>query len=400
MSVVDLWTLLLETLQTQKLRSALTVLGIVIGIASMVLLSSIGEGTREGIAKEFTQFGTTIVSIMPGKSETHGNPGYMGGTTYPLTYEDALVVRRVRGVRWYSPTATGVGEVEAGERSRHTYIFGVINDAQHVWQWYPRVGSFIPDGDPDHIPPVCALGPKTARELFPNQNPLGAHVRVADARFKVVGVMEPKGQMLGWDLDDAVYIPLKRAMRLFNRDQLQELHLYVTSHSMIPRVMSDVKAVLKDRHDGNEDFTVISQADMLKVIEDVLIVVTVGVMVIAAISVFVGAMGILTIMWISVHERTQEIGLVKALGASNRQVLTVFLSEAAALSLLGGVAGLLFGWGGCRLLQAAIPGFWVQTPAWMPPVALGVSLFVGVVAGVVPAIRASRLDPIEALRAE
>lgn len=400
MPLGDVWSLLIETLRTQKLRSLLTILGIVIGIAAVVLLSSIGEGTREGIARQFTQFGTTIVSVVPGRTETFGGgPGYMGGTTHPLTIEDADALRRIPGVRWVAPNLNGVGEVKAGQRSRHTYIYGVLHDGQYVWQWFPIAGTWIPDGDPELIPAVCVLGAKPAKELFPDSNPLGAYVHIAQSRFRVIGVMSEKGQMLGFDLDDSVYIPLVRAMKLFNRDRVQEIHLYVSSHAMIPYVENEAKRILKERHGGEEDVTILTQTDMLDVIDRVMTVLTGGVIVIAAISVFVGAMGILTIMWVSVHERTQEIGLIKAVGASDRQVMLVFLSEAAVLSVLGGAAGvaagLAFGW----MLRTFI-GLWVQVPTWVVPMALGTSLAVGILAGVVPAVRAARLDPVEALRTE
>jgi putative ABC transport system permease protein len=400
MPLGDLWGLLWETLRTQRLRSFLTVLGIVIGMASVVLLSSIGEGTRKGIAGQFTQFGTTIVSIMPGKSKAFGSPGYVGGTTRRLTLEDALELKRLPGVRYIGPNINGISEVKADGRSRHTYIYGVLAEGQHVWQWGPRIGTFIPDGDPDLIPPVCVLGSKTAKELFPDRNPLGAHVKIAEARFTIVGVMSSKGQMLGFDLDDSVYIPIRRAMKLFNKNQVQEIHLYVGSHSMIGMVEREARRVLIERHGGEEDFTILTNADMLDLIDQVMTVLTTGVLVIAAIAVFVGAMGILTIMWVSVHERTQEIGLIKALGASNRQVMAVFLAEASALSLAGGGLGVALGLGGGWALSALIPGFWVETPPTIIPICLAVAQGVGVTAGILPAMRAARLDPIEALRTE
>lgn len=400
MPIGDLWGLLVETLRTQRLRSFLTILGIVIGIASVVLLSSIGEGTRQGIAGQFNQFGTTIVSIMPGKSKSFGSPGYVGGTTRRLTLEDALTLKRIPGVRWVAPSINGMGQVEFEERSRYTYVYGVLAEGRHVWQWGPRIGTFIPDGDPDLVPPVCVLGAKTAQELFPNVNPLGVHVRIGESRFTVIGVMEAKGQMLGFDLDDSVYIPIRRAMRMFNRDQVQEIHLYASGHSMIDPVVKEAARILIDRHSGEEDFTILTNADMLSVIDSVMTVLTGGVIVIAAIAVFVGAVGILTIMWVTVHERTSEIGLLKALGASNAQVLVIFLAEAAALSLAGGAAGIGLGAGGGWLLSAAIPGFWVRMPFLIVPVCLAVALVVGIAAGLLPALRAARLNPVDALRGD
>jgi putative ABC transport system permease protein len=401
MAIGDLWRLLWETLSTQRLRSVLTVLGIIIGIASVVLLASIGEGTRRAVAQQFNQFGTTIVGIRPGKVETFGiSPGSLGGTTRPLTVEDGLALRHVPGVRYVAPHVMGLAEVKAGERTRQVNIYGTVYEDQFVLQWFPRIGTFLPEGDPDILPAVCVLGSKTARELFPGANPLGAKVRIGQARFTVVGVMSSKGQMLGFDMDDMATIPVRRAMKLFNQHQVTEIRLFVTSHSMIDRAVAETRRALSDRHGGEEDFTVTTNADMLKVVDQVIGALSTGVLVIAAISVLVGAIGILTILWVSVHQRTTEVGLMKAIGASDRQILLVFLAEAALLSTAGGFAGLIAGLAGGGLLSLLIPGFWIETPIWIIPVAVGSAALVGLLAGVIPALRAARLDPIDALRAE
>ena len=401
MAFGDLWRLLLETLSTQRLRSFLTILGIVIGIASVVLLSSIGEGTRQAVSQQFNQFGTTVVGIRPGKVETFGiSPGAFGGTTRPLTVEDGLSLRHVPGVRYVAPHVMGLAEVKAGERTRHVTVYGTVYEDQFVLQWYPRIGSFLPEGDPDLIPAVCVLGSKIAGELFPAASPLGAKVRVGQSRFTVVGVMSSKGQMLGFDMDDMAFIPVRRAMKLFNQHQVSEIHLFATSHSLIDRAVSEARRVLADRHGGEEDFTITTNADMLRVVDRVIGALSSGVLVIAAISVFVGAIGILTILWVTVHQRTAEVGLMKAVGASDRQILLIFLAEAALLSTAGGVIGLLVGWGGGLLLGALVPGFWIETPFWIIPVSVCSAALVGLAAGVIPAMRAARLDPIDALRAE
>ncbi len=397
----DLWGLVLETLRAQRLRSLLTVLGIVVGIASIVLLASIGEGARAGIAAEFSQFGTTVMGVRPGKIETFGvGPGVVGGTTRPLTIEDALALRRLPGVRRVAPHVMGIGEVEAGPRTRRVSIYGTVADDRHILRWPPRLGSFLPEGDPGQIPPVCALGSTVARELFPAQNPLGTHVRIGGWRFAVAGVMESKGQMLGVDLDDMVFIPLRFALKMFNLSQLHEIHVDVASHAGIGAAEREIRRVLRERHGGEEDVTVTSQADMLRTVDEVLGVVSMGVLVIAAISLLVGAMGILTIEWVALRERTPEIGLEKALGASDRQIMAIFLAEAAALAGLGGLLGLLLGLGGGALLYLAIPAVWVSTPPWLPVFALAGSMAVGIAAGVLPARAAARLAPIDALRAE
>lgn len=401
MALGDLWRLLFETLSTQRLRSLLTILGIVIGIASIVLLSSIGEGTRQAVSHQFNQFGTTVVGIRPGKVETFGmSPGAFGGTTRPLTVEDALSLRHVPGVRYVAPHVLGLAEVKAAERTRQVSVYGTVHEDQFVLQWYPRIGTFLPEGDPDQIPAACVLGSKVASELFPGTNPLGSKVRVGQSRFTVVGVMTSKGQMLGFDMDDMVFIPVRRAMKLFNQPQVSEIHLFATSHSLMDRAVSEARRVLIQRHGGEEDFTITTNADMLRVVDQVIGALSVGVLVIAGISVLVGAIGILTILWVTVHQRTPEVGLMKAIGASDRQILLIFLAEAAILSTAGGILGLIVGWGGSLLLGALVPGFWIETPFWIVPVSVGSAAIVGLAAGVIPALRAARLDPIDALRTE
>ncbi len=401
MPPADLLRLLWSSLGAQRLRAFLTILGISVGIASVVLLGSIGEGTRQGVAAQFSQFGTTIVGVRPGRVETMGvSLAAMGGSTRPLTIDDALALRRVPGVLHLAPNAGGVGELEVDGRSRRLLIYGTVAEDVDVLQWKPRIGSFLPPGDPEQIPAVCVLGPKAARELFGATSPLGAAVRVGGQRYTVVGVMSSKGQFLGFDLDDIVIIPLARALRLFNRRSVDEIHIFAANPGVLARVQADVRRVLAERHGGEEDFTVTTQADMLAVIDEVLDVLTLGVLVIAAISVVVGALGILTILWVTVTERTAEIGLMKSIGASDRQVLLLFLAEAVALSLLGGAAGLGTGLAGGWMLGEAVPALWIRVPGWAVPVALGVSTVVGLLAGVLPARRAARLDPVDALRAE
>lgn len=396
----ELLPLLWETIRGQTLRSTLTILGIVVGIASVVLLSSIGEGTRRGIASQFTQFGTTLLSVIPGKTETLGAPGSLVGTTRKLTLEDAWALRRLPGVREMAANVAGAARVEHGEKGRNVYVYGVLHSGQDVWKWYPRAGTFIPDGDPHHIPAVCVLGAKVENELFGADSALHQWVRIGGARFRVVGVMESKGTLLGFDLDDSVYIPIVRAMRLFNQSEIHEIHLDVANYQEIDAVIVRVKETMKARHDGEEDFTVISQSAMLAVIDNVLGIITKGVLAIAAIAIFVGAVGILTITWVSVHERTGEIGLMKAVGASDGQVLVVFLSEAILLSTLGGLAGVGVGIGLGRLLAAGVEGLRIELAPGIVPLCVLVSMLVGALAGVLPARRAARMDPVQALREE
>jgi putative ABC transport system permease protein len=381
-------------------RSALTMLGITIGIASVILLTSIGEGTRLFMLAEFTQFGTNLVAINPGKIETSGIPGALGGTIHPLTVEDMEAIQRVPGVEDAVPVVMGTAAVEFEGKERNVFVYGTTASAPQVWQFGVRVGRFLPQADAHRGAPLVVLGPKVKRELFGEANALGEHVRVAGQRYLVIGIMEPKGQFLGFDIDDSAYIPAAMAMPLFNRDDLQEIDVLVSNASLIDSVAARMTRILVDRHHGEEDFTVTTQTGMLETLDRVIRMVSLAVGGIGAISLLVGAIGILTMMWISVNERTSEIGLAKALGATPDQILWLYLSEAALLSLTGGILGLALGMGAAQVLRVAIAGFPVHTPLLFIVLALGVSLGVGLVSGLLPARRAAGLDPVQALAAE
>jgi putative ABC transport system permease protein len=388
------------SIAAHRLRSGLTMLGIVIGVASVILLTSIGEGTRRYIATEFMQFGTNIIGIQPGKIMTSGPVGAMGGSTSPLTLDDAEVLRRIPGVLHCVPIMFGTAEVKAGERARSVMVYGVNHEMPHMMKMAVRQGRFLPEGDLDRAPAVAVIGPGLKRELFGNANALGARVRIGAERFLVIGVMEPKGYMMGFDLDDIAYIPVARAAPLFNRRDLMEIDIIASNFSSVDRVVADVKRVLAARHRGEEDFTIVTQTEMLSTLDKVINVVSAAVGGIGAISLLVGAIGILTMMWIAVNERTAEIGLLKAIGASSGQILVIFLFEAILLSTLGGFVGLGLGMGAAAVIRLAIPALPLATPPEYAAAAILVSIVVGVLSGVLPARRAARLDPIEALGAE
>lgn len=395
----DLLRLAIGALRAHRLRSFLSMLGIAIGVAAVILLTSIGEGTRVYVLGQFTQFGTNIIAVNPGKAKTLGIPGILGGTTRKLTIDDAEALVRIPGVETVVPVTMGIARVEAGERGRSVSVIGATPDLPALWRFGPRLGSFWPKGDPRKGGAVAVLGPKLARELFGERSALGEVVRVAGARFRVIGVMEPKGQMMGFDVDDIAILPVASALKLFNQDELFEIDLVYANARETARVEAEVKRVLTVRH-GDEDFSVTTQEAMLDVFGNVMDVITMAVGAIASISLLVGATGILTMLWIAVGERTGEIGLLRALGATPRQVLGVFLAEATALATLGGVAGIVFGLGLGALLRLVVPGLPVETPMRFVLAGLVTSFLTGIVAGVAPARRAAALDPIEALRAE
>ena len=396
----ELVRLALKAIRGQRLRSALSMLGIAIGIASVILLTSIGEGTPLYGVDQFAQFGTNVLAINPGKAETMGMPGAFGGSTQKLTLHDSEALRRIPGVENVVPFTFSMARVEGAGRGRSVFIYGVTPELPEVWNWDIRVGSFWSAPDPWHGPPEAVLGPTLKRELFGEESALGRFVRIAGGRFRVVGVMAPKGRMLGFDLDDAAFIPVSRSMKLFNLDELAEIDVAYGRPQVEASVAEGVRAMLTERHRGKEDFTVVTQSGMLEVFGNVMDIITMAVGAIAGVSLMVGAIGILTMMWIAVGERTNEIGLIRSIGATRRQVELVFLTEAAALASLGGLLGVGAGLGVCAMLRAAVPGLPVHTPPEFLLAAVAVSLATGLVSGVVPARRAAGLDPVEALRAE
>lgn len=396
----DLIRLAFGAVTSHRLRSGLSMLGIGIGIASVILLTSIGEGTRRYMVGLFTQFGTNLIAIHPGKSETMGVPGAMGGTTRKLSIDDAVALERIAGVEEVVPVAFGSARVEGNGRGRSVFIYGVTPNVPQAWKFELRQGQFWPAGDPNRGAQLAVLGPTLKRELFGEENALGRFVRIGGTRFRVIGIMSSKGQFLGFDIDDAAYIPVASAMKVFNLTELVEIDLVYAHAGLADTVEREVTRVLTDRHGGEEDFTVTTQAAMLAVFDNVMRVVTLSVGAIAGISLLVGAIGILTMMWIAVGERTAEIGLARAIGATRRQIHLLFLAEAAALSTAGGVLGVLAGLGLAALLRAAVPGLPVHTPLLFVALAVAVSLATGLLSGLLPARRAAALEPIEALRAE
>ncbi len=395
----DILSLAAGALRAHRLRSFLSMLGIAIGVAAVILLTSIGEGTRVYVISQFTQFGTNIMAVNPGKSKTLGIPGILGGTTRKLTIDDAEALARIPGIETVVPVSMGSARVEAGERGRDVTVLGATPDLPALWRFGARQGSFWPKGDPRRGASAAVLGPKLASELFGGRNPLGEVVRIAGRRFRVIGVMQPKGQMMGFDVDDIAIVPVASALQLFNQGDLFEIDLVYAQMEETARVEAEVKRVLTLRH-GDEDFSVTTQAAMLDVFGSVMDVITMSVGAIAGISLLVGATGILTMMWIAVGERTSEIGLLRALGATRGQVERLFLAEAAALATTGGALGIVAGLGLGGLLRLAVPGLPVETPVRFVLAGLAVSVATGLLAGVAPARRAAALDPIEALRAE
>jgi len=399
MYIRDLITLTSSSFLTYRMRSFLTGLGIAIGIAAVILLTSIGEGLHQFVLSEFSQFGTNIISIQPGKTQTQGGNIGIFGSVRQLSLDDADALRHLPYVENVNPSVMGNAELRANGKTRRTTVFGEGRDFAKAFTMKVQSGSFWTDEDNEQARAFVVLGSKVRQELFAGQNPLGSYLRVGGQRYRVVGVMESKGQVLGLDLDDAVFIPAARAMELLNRPGLIEVQVSYRASVDVNEVIRLITERLKERH-GREDFTIISQEQALEVLGSVLDVITFAVGALGGISLLVGAVGILTIMTMAVTERTGEIGLLRALGARQGQVLLLFLGEAILLSAVGGLAGLGMGIGIAQALHGLFPALPVYTPLFFAVLAESSAVVIGLVAGVMPARRAARMDPVEALRAE
>jgi putative ABC transport system permease protein len=371
---------------------------VTIGVASVILLTSLGEGARLYITGEFAALGTNLLVVLPGKTETTGAAPIFGGVPHDLTLEDVEALRRrVPQVREVAPLTIGEAQARFGDRSREVTVAGTTAEFAVVRKVKVATGRYLPDVDPDHMPRVCVIGPKIARELFQDTNPLGEFLRVGEERFRVIGVLAPRGVTIGMDLDEVVHIPAYRCMKMFNQTSLFRVLIEVRSHDEMASAERAVIRLLAERHDDTEDVTVVTQDSVLSSFGRILQILTAALAGIAAISLTVAGVGIMNVMLVSVSERTREIGLLKALGVTRFQVLVVFLVEASILSTAGGTLGLAVGVAAAWMFQVSYPGFPAQPPVWAVTASVILSVSVGMVFGALPARRASRLDPVESL---
>ncbi|MEO7387828.1 MAG: ABC transporter permease [Gammaproteobacteria bacterium] len=399
MNGVELLRFTSTSAASHRLRSGLTALGIAIGVTAVVLLTSIGEGLRGYMVTQFTQFGTNLIGVNAGRVQTMGLPTGALNSVRPLSLQDALALKKLPYVRSILPLVQGSASVEGGGRERQSTVSGTGDEMPSALTFRVALGEFLPADDPTAPRAFAVLGSTLRKELFGTSNPLGERIRVGGQRYTVIGVMESKGTMFGFDLDDAVYVPVAKGLELFNREGLFEIDVLYEEGAPVDEVVEAVRRTLIARH-GGEDFTITTQQQMLDVLGSVLNVVTFAVGALGGISLLVGGVGIFTIMTIAVRERTAEIGLLQAIGARRRQIRDLFLGESLILAGVGGLAGILIGLAIVGFLGAVVPALPVR-PAWpYMGLALLVALVIGLLAGVLPAVRASRLDPIESLRAD
>jgi len=379
-------------------RTLLTLLAMAIGVGAVILLTALGEGARRYVTREFTSLGTHLLIAIPGRSETTGGPPPMlGETPRDLTLEDALALKRSSAIRRVAPVAIGSAPVAWQQREREATIMGSTAEMFDIRQLSMAQGRFLPAGNPSRGSAVCVLGYKIKSELFGNSSPLGEWVRIGGRRFRVIGVMAAKGQSLGLDMGDIAIIPVASAQMLFNTSSLFRILIQAGGREAVPRAKKAILQIIQDRHEGEDDLTVITQDALLKTFDRIFNALTLTVGGIAAISLAVAGILIMNVMMISVSQRKTEIGLLKAIGSPRSQILRLFLSESAVLSLIGSFLGVVLALVGTWASLRFYPNFPVAIPWWALTAATVVGLLTGLVFGVLPARRAAGLEPVEAL---
>ena len=394
----DLLSYGLRALTSHRARTGLTLLAMGLGTAAVVVLSALGEGARHYVTDQFTQLGTHLLIVLPGRNETTGGaPPLFGDTARDLTLDDALALLRSPVVERVAPLSLGSAPVSHGNREREANVVGTTADFQPVRRIKLAQGQFLPPGDPRQAEAIALLGEKLARELFDQLSPLGQWVRIGDRRFRVIGTLASTGFSLGADLGDTVLIPVAAAQALFNSPALFRILIQARGRAALVPAEEAVRAIIRERHEGEDDITLITQDALLATFDKILHALTLAVAGIAAISLLVAGVLIMNVMLVAVTQRTPEIGLLKALGAGRRQILALFLIEALLLAVVGTLLGLAVAFGGTWLFNSQISDFQLVVPLWAPLAAAAVSLATGLVFGLLPALRASRLDPVLAL---
>ncbi|MBI5745708.1 MAG: ABC transporter permease [Nitrospirae bacterium] len=402
MKPVEFLRIAFASILENRLRSFLTMLGIMIGVGSVILLISMTAGFRGYLVKQFMGIGTNLIIISPGKTETKGigHPGFEG--VQKMTTGDTLALRRhATALDGVSSITLGTVDVRYIERERDVMVVGIDEEFTRVINIGVDSGRFFTSDDVDASRRVCTIGYTVKKELFGSKNPLGEIVKIGGSGFRVIGIMEKKGTFMGTDdIDDTVYIPVSAAQRLFNTDKLFGIRAKARSAAMVDEATGQIRVILKKRHNNKEDFTILTQGALLTSLNSILDTLSTVLAGIAAISLLVGGIGIMNIMLVSVRERTREIGIRKAVGATRRDILVQFLVESTMLSLIGGVIGILTAFIGVVVISWFIPQIPPVMKLWFIALATLFSAAVGIFFGVYPAFRAARQDPIEALRYE
>jgi putative ABC transport system permease protein len=381
------------------LRTLLMTLAMAIGVTAVVVLTALGDGARRYVVDQFSSLGTNLVIVLPGRSQTGGFSPANAVSTTPrdLTVDDAAALQRAPAVQRVAPLTVGLSEISSSGRLREVTVVGTTRSYLEVRGMQVGQGRFLPEEDWTRGSAVIVLGAKLRSELFGPQPALGQQVRLGGRRLRVIGVLAPSGQSLGMNTDELAIVPVALAQSLFNSHTLFRVLVEARSRDAIPAAKAQAAALIKQRHDGEEDVTVITQDAILATFDRLLVALTAGVAGIAAISLAVAGILVMNVMLVAVAQRTGEIGLLKALGAPARTIRWVFLTEAALLSLAGAVLGYALGQGGAFVIRQLYPTFPAWPPTWAVLAALGTALGTGILFGVLPARRAAQLEPVAAL---
>ncbi len=365
---------------------------------SVTVLVALSESARRYIVQEFETLGTHLVIVLPGRTETTGAaPPIFGETPRDLTLGDAESLLRSPYVAAIAPLTIGSAPVTFAGLERETNVFGSTHDLLRVRHLTMAQGSFLPKAEDNNALSICVIGQKIRQELFANTPALGQWLRINDRRYRVIGVLASEGESVGVDFDEMVIVPVASAQALFDTESLFRILIEAKSRDAMLKAVDDIRKIIKLRHEGEDDITIITQDSVVSAFNKILTALTIAVACIGGISLIVAGVLVMNVMLVSVSQRTAEVGLLKALGASQVQVQWLFLVEAVLLSLVGALAGLLLGQLGVYFLQVTYPNFPVAVPAWGVLSALLVSILTGLLFGVLPARKAAKLDPVAAL---
>ncbi len=399
MRLIDVFALAFGSLGSNWHRTGLIALATAIGVSSVLLLTALGEGANRYVRGQFESLGTNLLIVLPGRSETVGGPPpLLGETPRDLTIDDAYALLKHPSLKLVAPVLVGSAPVSTSAGlEREVTVLGSTSELQTVQRLQVGYGQFLPPGDPKRAGSVCVLGFELADELFETHAAVGRWVRAGDRRFRVIGVLADSGVTVGVDFNDIAIIPVASAQALFNRESLFRILVEATTENDLDAGKKAIHRLIAERHDGEDDVTVIAQDTVVKTLGRVLTTVTYGVVGISAISLGVAGVLIMNVMLVSVTQRRAEIGLLKALGATLTDVRRLFIVEAFLLASLGAAVGLLVGLAGTQVVAELYPKFPVIVPLWSIVVVLSVAMLTGIIFGVLPARRAAELNPIDAL---
>ena len=377
------------------LRTVLLVLAMAIGVAAVVVLTALGDGARRYVLREFSSIGSNLVIVLPGRSQTGGfNPGNaITSTPRDLTVDDAQALLRASAVHRVAPLAVGTSEISVGGKLREVMVAGTTAEFIDVRRLALAQGRFLPPGDWRRGASEAVIGARIRDEMFGREEALGQLVRIGDRRFRIVGVLAASGQGLGMNTDELVIVPVALAQAMFNSNTLFRILVEATNRDTIELAKTQVGEIIKLRHEGEQDVTIITQDAVLATFDRLLGTMTVAVAGIAAISLAVAGILVMNVMLVSVTQRTAEIGLLKALGATGATIRNAFLTEAAMLSVAGALLGFVLGQSGAALIRQLYPAYPAFPPDWAVLAGLGTALVTGILFGVLPARQAARLDP-------